>query len=390
MRITPADAGALASSAFLQSSFWAAFKASFGWRAYAFHFQAKGDERSRGLSVLLRRLPLGLSFAYVPHGPDIDTPSHEQGRLLIDLARGLRKELPTGCLFLRFDPSWHESEAQAAGPAAGEADDAQAAGDSAADAGSVAGSVAMPPARRNVARPVYAKPLRKGSDVQPPDTVLIDLSQSHDELLAGMKSKWRYNIKLAEKKGVAVADEGLAALDEFYALYTATSKRDGIALHPKAYYRRLFELAAADMGAPRANEGSPRADLRLWVARHEGQALAAIVTLFYGEEAVYLYGASGDEKRNLMPAYALQWAAMRAAKEAGCLRYDLYGIPPADDPAHPMAGLYRFKTGFGGELLHYAGSWDYVYRPLIYAILRTLERARLWWHKVLKKKLSLR
>jgi lipid II:glycine glycyltransferase (peptidoglycan interpeptide bridge formation enzyme) len=188
----------------------------------------------------------------------------------------------------------------------------------------------------------------------------------------------------------------LAALDEFYELYTATSKRDGIALHPKAYYRRLFELAAADMGVPRTIEGSPRADgrpradIRLWVARHEGQALAAIVTLFYGEEAVYLYGASGDEKRNLMPAYALQWAAMKAAKESGCLRYDLYGIPPSDDPGHPMAGLYRFKTGFGGDLLHYAGSWDYVYKPLAYAILSMAERARLWWHKVLKKKLFLR
>ncbi|HAE22426.1 MAG TPA: peptidoglycan bridge formation protein FemAB [Spirochaetaceae bacterium] len=382
MRITPVDAGALAASTFLQSSFWAAFKASFGWKALAFGFQLDDDDRPRGLSVLLRRLPLGLSFAYVPHGPDCYPPAEEQGSVLVALARALRKELPKGCLFLRFDPAWHEREAPAADSSEVPAAEASGSAEPPLDA--------APAARRNVARPVYGKPLRKGSDVQPPDTVLIDLSRSPEELLAGMKSKWRYNIKLAEKKGVTVSDEGLAALDEFYALYTATSKRDGIALHPKAYYRRLFELAAADMGSPRAMEGLPRADIRLWVARHEGQALAAIVTMFYGDEAVYLYGASGDEKRNLMPAYALQWAAMRAAKDAGCLRYDLYGIPPVEDPAHPMAGLYRFKTGFGGELLHYAGSWDYVYRPLIYAILRSMERARLWWHKVLKKKMFLR
>jgi lipid II:glycine glycyltransferase (peptidoglycan interpeptide bridge formation enzyme) len=383
MRVRPADAGALASSAFLQSSFWASFKASFGWKALAFSCQAEGDGSAFGLSVLLRRLPLGLSFAYVPHGPDRDTPAADQARMLVDLARGLRKELPRGCLFLRFDPAWHEREAPASEeyPSAAKA---SAAEPGALEPGALEpGAEAMPVAPRKVKRPVYARPLRKGSDVQPPDTVLIDLSRSPEELLSGMKSKWRYNIKLAEKKGVAVADEGLAALDEFYGLYTATSKRDGIALHPKGYYRRLFELAAG-------YAGSPRADIRLWVARHEGQALAAIVTLFYGEEAVYLYGASGDEKRNLMPAYALQWAAMRAARDAGCKRYDLYGIPPSDDPGHPMAGLYRFKTGFGGELLHYAGSWDYVYRLLPYAILRTLERARLWWHKVLKKKLSLR
>jgi lipid II:glycine glycyltransferase (peptidoglycan interpeptide bridge formation enzyme) len=411
MRITAADAGSLQSSTFLQSSFWASFKASFGWKALAFSFQREDDEPARSLSVLLRRLPLGLSFAYVPHGPDCEQPAGEQGALLVDLARGLRKELPGGCLFLRFDPAWHEREAPAddatgtlAAGAGGGAEQSAAQALSAAPAAvprAAAPSAqalpatdppdaARPNPQREVARPVYGKPLRKGSDVQPPDTVLIDLSRSREELLAGMKAKWRYNIKLAEKKGVAVADEGLAALDDFYALYTATSKRDGIALHPKGYYRRLFELAAGLSADGRAHAGSPRADLRLWVARHEGQALAAIVTLFYGDEAVYLYGASGDEKRNLMPAYALQWAAMRAAKDSGCLRYDLYGIPPADDPAHPMAGLYRFKTGFGGELLHYAGSWDYVYRPFAYAILRLMERARLWWHKNLKKKLSLR
>jgi len=126
------------------------------------------------------------------------------------------------------------------------------------------------------------------------------------------------------------------------------------------------------------------------VARHEGRALAAIITVFHGTEAIYLYGASSDEGRNLMPAYALQWEAIRAARDAGCRSYDLYGIPPSDDPGHPMAGLYRFKTGFGGEVRHYAGAWDYVYRPVAYRAFRLAERGRLFWHKVVRKKVGRR
>jgi lipid II:glycine glycyltransferase (peptidoglycan interpeptide bridge formation enzyme) len=87
-----------------------------------------------------------------------------------------------------------------------------------------------------------------------------------------------------------------------------------------------------------------------------------------------------------MPAYALQWAAMRAAKAAGCTRYDLFGIPPTDDPAHPMSGLYRFKTGFGGEIAHRAGSWDYPLLGIGYSLFRAAEGARIWWFKDFRKR----
>ncbi|MBL8966099.1 MAG: peptidoglycan bridge formation glycyltransferase FemA/FemB family protein, partial [Spirochaetaceae bacterium] len=240
-------------------------------------------------------------------------------------------------------------------------------------------------------RPAVGAPLRRAAaDVQPPDTVLLDLRPSEAELLAGMKPKWRYNVRLAEKKGVAVEEcrgaAALAALPEFYRLYEATSERDRIALHPEAYYARLFSLASE-----RAADGDePRPDLRLWIARHQGQALAAIVTLFRGGEAVYLYGASSNEKRNLMPAYALQWAAIKAAKASGCGVYDFYGIPPLDDPEHPMAGLYRFKTGFGGEIAHRAGSWDYALKPAVYAAFRAAEGLRRWWFKDFRKRFGKR
>jgi lipid II:glycine glycyltransferase (peptidoglycan interpeptide bridge formation enzyme) len=170
-------------------------------------------------------------------------------------------------------------------------------------------------------------------------------------------------------------------LSTFYRLYEETSKRDRIALHPESYYRRLFELAST-----RNQGGGRRPDLRIWTARHEGDAIAAIITIFWGGQAVYLYGASSNEKRNLMPAYALQWAAIRAAKAAGCGEYDFYGIPPTAAPDHPMAGLYRFKTGFGGRIIHRPGSWDFPLRPMAYSAFRKAEALRLWYYKDFRKR----
>jgi lipid II:glycine glycyltransferase (peptidoglycan interpeptide bridge formation enzyme) len=345
-------------ASFLQSVFWGEFKAEYGWTPLRFSVEAGPSGGKTRILLLLRRLPAGFCFAYVPHGPETEPPEAGGAAFLAELSKALRPFLPKRCLFIRFDPPWYALET---------ADEAEA--DSRAGPGGV-----------EALRPAVGKPLRRAAaDVQPPDTVLVDLRPSEEEILAAMKPKWRYNIRLAEKKGVVVEPAGADAIPEFYDLYRKTSERDRIALHPEEYYRRLFSLAA---GRPLSPE------LRLWIARHEGQGLAAIVTLFMGEEAVYLYGASSDEKRNLMPAYALQWAAMRAAKASGCLSYDLFGIPPTGDSAHPMAGLYRFKTGFGGKIAHRAGSWDYPLLGCAYSGFRAAEGARAWWFKDFKKRLK--
>ena len=104
--------------------------------------------------------------------------------------------------------------------------------------------------------------------------------------------------------------------------------------------------------------------------------LAGIVTLFRGPSAVYLYGASSGKKRNLMAPYALQVKAMEDAKASGCVEYDLYGIPPNNDPDHPMAGLYLFKTGFGGKIVHRPGCWDYPCYNLLYHVYFFAEKIR--------------
>jgi lipid II:glycine glycyltransferase (peptidoglycan interpeptide bridge formation enzyme) len=219
--------------------------------------------------------------------------------------------------------------------------------------------------------------MRAGADVQPPDTVLIDLSGDEEALLAGMKPKWRYNARLALKRGVQVRRAGGEGLEAFYALLKETARRDGIAVHGIEYYRTLFS---------HSRDSLPEADVRLYLAAHEGDVLAGIMTLFRGREAVYLYGASSDRKRNLMAPYALQLKAMEDARLAWCAEYDLLGIPPREDPDHPMAGLYRFKTGFGGRIVHRIGSWDLAYRPLAYRLFRAAETLRKTLRKLKKKR----
>jgi lipid II:glycine glycyltransferase (peptidoglycan interpeptide bridge formation enzyme) len=245
-----------------------------------------------------------------------------------ELARSLHLLLPKSTAFIRFDPPWFTAD------------------------GSFPPEL-PPPFKRAAA------------GIQPPDTVLVDLTPPEENILAAMKSKWRYNISLAGKRGVTVSESGEQGLDVFYRLLTETAARDGISVHSTGYYRALFEECG--------NSGVP---LRLYTAVHEGDVLAALVALFRGKQATYLYGASSDKKRNVMAPYALQWQAMRDAKAAGCVEYDLFGIPPDENPNHPMAGLYRFKTGFGGAIIHRPGSWDFPYKPLPYLLFSAAEGMR--------------
>jgi lipid II:glycine glycyltransferase (peptidoglycan interpeptide bridge formation enzyme) len=237
--------------------------------------------------------------------------------------------LPRSLAFIRFDPPWSGGEAPAVGP------------------------------------PLIKAP----ADIQAPDTVLIDLTPPEEGILARMNPKWRYNIRLAARKGVAVRRAGEEELPAFYALLQETARRDGIAIHSPDYYRGLFAHGRDYRGA-----GGP--ELRLYLAEEGGEALGALVALFRGAGAFYLYGASADRRRNLMASYALQWRALRDARAWGCQSYDLFGIPPSGDPRHPMAGLYRFKTGFGGRIIRRPGSWDYPCRPLGALLFRGLEKFR--------------
>jgi lipid II:glycine glycyltransferase (peptidoglycan interpeptide bridge formation enzyme) len=193
-----------------------------------------------------------------------------------------------------------------------------------------------------------------------------------------MKSKTRYNIRLAAKKGVAVSEGQIGDMDAWYALYRETSRRDRIAIHAKSYYADLFREARGYGGA------APR--VMLLLARTEGELLAGNIVILWKKSAIYLTGASSGDKRNFMPTYALQWEAMKAAKDAGCTAYDLYGVPPRPDPDHPMYGLYQFKTGFCEKVLERWGTWDVPFRPVGFRVYLGIEAARLFFFRVMKKR----
>ena len=322
------------SSSFLQSGFWGAFKSRFGWEALAFLIEWEITEKvseTRPLLVLRRPLVPGSALAYIPWGPELPISCSNFNEALLELVKTLKAILPKDTVFIRFDPPWYQLSPY------------------------IVTEAVQPPF------------IRSAADIQPPDTVLLNLSQSMGSLLEEMKPKWRYNARLALKKGVKVYQAGLERITCFHELLKETAKRDGIAIHSLNYYKDILENSWYKGQIP---------DIRLYLAEHENELLAGIVTLFRGGEAVYLYGASSDKKRNLMASYALQVKAIEDAKSSGCLYYDFFGIPPNSDPSHPMAGLYRFKTGFGGSIIHRQGCWDFTCRPLAAWLFRIAEKIR--------------
>lgn len=327
---------------FLQTPFWAEVKRAEGWRPYFF------EEEGKRILLLVRTLYRGAAIGYVPYGWNHSPVTSEKA---YRLSRQWKKETGEPLFLVKWDFPLYTVFSKDEGGI---------------DVGFDFG---------------IGKPLKKAAaDIQPPDTVWLDLNADDETLLSGMHKKTKYNIRYAEKSGVTVRVAANDELPDWYRLYRITAERDKIAIHSESYYRRVLET-----GAP-FEEKDKRPCLRLYLAEHKGDLLAGIIVLFYKEKAIYLYGASSNEKRNLMPAYLLQWQAIRDAREVGCGSYDFYGIPPANDPHHPMYGLYRFKTGFGGTLIHRCGVYDAPVKPGLYRLFRVVEKGRQFYYKRLRKK----
>jgi len=197
----------------------------------------------------------------------------------------------------------------------------------------------------------------KTIDVQPSKSIILDLEKSEEEILGAMHPKTRYNIKLAEKKGVKIVKVGIDRFDEFWNLMDQTVERDGFRLHDADYYRKMLSQGGSL--------------LSLYFAEQNGKVLAANIIAKFGDMATYVHGASSNQDRNLMAPYLLQWEIMREAKKAGFKSYDLYGI---DEEKWP--GVTRFKLGFGGEEIIYPGTFDLVFNQIKYKIYKTLRAVR--------------
>lgn len=189
------------------------------------------------------------------------------------------------------------------------------------------------------------------STIQSRNNYILNLKgRSEEEIFGSFHSKWRYNIRLAERKGVECRVCGLEALDDFYKLMQFTGERDGFPIRGKSYFKRMLEGLGEHC--------------RLYLCYYEGTPLSGAIAVQYAGKTHYVYGASSNEYRNLMPNYLMQWTMIRWAIKGGCTLYDFQGIPFYQDETHPNYGVYRFKQGFRGEVVTYAGEFDLCYSPM--------------------------
>lgn len=310
----------------LQTWAWGELKAAYGWRPLRLAVERDGALVA-GAQVLFRALG-PLSIAYIPKGPALDPADSEAAHALLRAVHAASRR--RRALYLKVEPEWPDAEVGGHPWLAG-------------------GDLAPSP-----------------ETVQPRRTIVVNLEGDEEGLLARMKSKWRYNIRLAGRKGVEVREvegddlaEGLAA---FYRLMAVTGERDGFGIHTEDYYRRALDLFR------------PLGRAALLLAYYEGEPLAGLMPFAFNGQAWYMYGASSNAHRERMPNHLLQWEAMRWARTRGCRCYDLWGIPDADAEedaeAQDLGGVGRFKAGFGGEVVRYVGAYDRVYAPLALRLAR--------------------
>lgn len=298
----------------LQSWGWGELKAHTGWSPLRLALWS-GEEIIAAATVLCRtapHFPLHAGhLAYIPKGPVLDwSDSVVCSAFFSQLTTYLRKQ---GAIALRIEP----------------------------------GKDTLTPEL------ILKMQMRSVSPVQPLRTIILDLAPSEEMLLAQMKEKWRYNVRLAARRGVTIR---IAASPDdvrsWYRLLQTTGERDQFGIHSCDYYLDAWHIFAS------------KGEARLLLAEHDGQLLAGIFVGLFARQAIYLYGASGNELRQLMPNYLLQWEAIRWARQQGALSYDFWGIPATDADDEAMTGVYRFKRGWGGCIVQFPGCYEVVYRHI--------------------------
>jgi lipid II:glycine glycyltransferase (peptidoglycan interpeptide bridge formation enzyme) len=356
---------------FLQTPAWAQVKTEWGHESVGW-FAEDGAQLGAGL-VLYRQLPrinrfsrsLGInrSLAYLPEGPVIDWESDDIGAWLTPLARHLKR---AGAFGVRVG-----------GPVVARRWASETIKAAIADDQVARLSQAMPDEvnhlatrTRNAMRSLGWRP--QGDEAgfaagQPRFVFQLPIGgRTPDELLAGMNQLWRRNIKKAAKVGVTVRQGAPSDLPAFHALYRETAERDGFPPRPLAY----FETMVAALRA----EDPDR--IRLYLAEHEGELVAATTWVRVGEHAWYSYGASSTAKRDVRGSNAIQWQMIFDALAAGATVYDLRGITEGLEADDPHLGLIQFKVGTGGEAVEYLGEWDLPLNRALYAAFQLYLRRR--------------
>lgn len=317
---------------FLQSPRWMKVKNNWMWRGIT----VCDEEKIVGaMSVLIRRLPLGMSVLYAPRGPVCDRNDCLSLQTLLDGVRELAKTF--NALLLYADPDERDENEGF---------------------------------RQTMKELGFNEKSDDGfGNIQPQYVFRLNISgKSEDMIFNGFSDKTRYNIRLAKRHGVCVkrfyGDETVPewAVTVFSELMETTGRRDHFQIRGKEYFKRLLRAFG--------NDGI------LFLAEIDGQFIAGAIAVYYGNKAWYLYGASANEHRNVMPNYLLQWEMICHAARRGCGIYDFRGVSGNLSEDDPLYGLYRFKKGFGGEFTRFTGLFIYTFKPLLGKLFLTLVKLR--------------
>ncbi len=299
----------------LQSWEWGQFKSRWGWTPRYAAWRDSIRQPITATALVLRRSIWRnrLNILYVPKGPALDySDVASVDRVLADLVEVARRER---AIFIKIDPDLDCADR----------------------------SILLDRGWRE-----------SGEQIQFRNTMLIDLAPGEEQLLAAMKPKWRYNIRLAQKKGVMVRAGDLNDLDLLYSMYDETAQRDQFIIRPMDYYRDAWgSFIRSGLAQP-------------LIAEVEGQGVAGLIVFRFADRAWYMYGMSRNVHRDLMPNHLLQWEAMRWAKAQGCAVYDLWGAPDELNENDSMYGVYKFKEGFGAQFTPHIGAMDFVVSRLGY------------------------
>lgn len=325
---------------FLQSWEWGIFQEAVGRLVYRYRIDITGKSSEKEpigqFLIVGHSLPLGQKYLYLPKGPVVQGEGYrpESFRACVRAAQNAAKRL--NAIFVRVEPP----------------------------------AVVDDQMNRTDMKELGLKPV---GQVQPQHTTIVDLKQSENQLLANMKQKTRYNVRLAEKRGVQVRRADINDSNEFghfWRLMQETTERDRFSAHSRSYYRTMLKVLGG-------NPGGNGLSLDLLFAEYQDEPVAAALVCSFGDTATYLHGASTAKHKKIMAPYLLHWTAMRKAKEKGLKAYDFWGVAPEDaGKEHPWHGITRFKMGFGGDRISYIGAWEMPVSRFRYAMYLLARRFR--------------
>lgn len=308
---------------------WGDIKGRTGWKPWRLVLESEG-EIVAAATILERRLPLlGVPIFYSPRGPVVDMHDEEKFDAVLEAVRELAQKRKA--ILLKIDPDIPSS-------------------DSKLKAYLVSRKFRLQDKGKNF------------EGVQPKYVFRLDITPDEETLLANMHQKTRYNIRLAGKKGVQIRKGTREDLPEFYKVLKETTERDNFLVRSYSYFEDLYDTLV------------PAGFAQLFVAEYNGKMIAGTLAFIAGQKAWYIYGASSNSHRNVMPNHLIQWEMIRWAKANGCTLYDFRGVSGDLSEDNPLYGLYKFKKGFNGEFTEFIGEWDYVYRPFMYYLWKMAEK----------------